>query len=128
MNDYSGLSEILYTGRGTSYNLGDNTGLRHVFVDSNNVVNGQTYYYAVVSYDHGDSELMVAPAECSKTITVNPETGEVLLDVNTVSIVPRPVTAGYVASALDSTGLVQIQGNGTGLVDIEIIDLSLIHI
>ncbi len=122
VNDYSGLSEILYTGRGTSYNLGDNTGLRHVFVDSNNVVNGQTYYYAVVSYDHGDSELMVAPAECSKTITVNPETGEVLLDVNTVSIVPRPVTAGYVASALDSTGLVQIQGNGTGLLDIEIID------
>ena len=47
-----------------------------MFVDSNNVVNGQTYYYAVVSYDHGDSELMVAPAECSKTITVNPETGE----------------------------------------------------
>ena len=42
----------------------------------------------MVSYDHGDSDLMVAPAECSKTITVNPETGEVLLDVNTVAVVP----------------------------------------
>jgi hypothetical protein len=122
VNDYSGLSTIPYTGRGTSYKLGDNTGLRHVFVDSNNVINGQTYYYAVVSYDHGDLELMVAPAECSKTITVNPETGEVLLDVNTVSIVPRTVSAGYVQSSIDSTGLIQNQGIGTGSVDIEIID------
>ena len=91
-------------------------------MDSNNVINGQNYYYAVVSYDHGDSELMVAPAECSKTITVNPETGEVLLDVNTVSIVPRTVSAGYVQSSIDSTGLIQNQGIGTGSVDIEIID------
>ena len=75
-----------------------------------------------MSYDHGDSELIVAPAECSKTITVNPETGEVLLDVNTVSIVPRTASAGYVQSSIDSTGLVQVQGNGTGLVDINIID------
>ena len=122
VNDYSGLSTIPYTGRGTSYNLGDNTGLRHVFVDSNNVINGQTYYYAVVSYDHGDSELIVAPVECSKTITVNPETGEVLLDVNTVAIVPRTTTAGYVQSSIDGSGLTQNQGNGTGLVDVEIID------
>ena len=122
VNDYSGLSSIPYSGRGISYNLGDNTGIRHVFVDSNNVVNGQTYYYAVVSYDHGDAELMVAPAECSKTITVNPETGEVLTDVNTMSIIPRPVTAGYVSSLIDGDGLVQIQGNGTGLGSLEIID------
>ena len=127
VNDYSGLSTIPYTGRGISYNLGDNTGLRHVFVDSNNVVNGQTYYYAVVSYDHGDAELMVAPAECSKTITVNPETGEVILDVNTISIVPRPVTAGYVSSAIDSNMIFQIQGNGTGLVDLNIIDHTAIE-
>ena len=98
-----------------------------MFVDSNNVINGQTYYYAVVSYDHGDSELIVAPAECSKTITVNPETGEVLLDVNTVSIVPRTVTAGYVQSSIDGSGLTQNQGNGTGLVDVEIIDHTAIQ-
>ena len=127
VNDYSGLSEILYTGRGTSYNLGDNTGLRHVFVDSNNVINGQTYYYAVVSYDHGDSELMVAPAECSKTITVNPETGEVLLDVNTVAVVPRTATAGYVESAIEGDELNQTQGNGTGLVHVEIIDHTVVQ-
>ena len=96
--------------------MGDNTGLRHVFVDSNNVINGQRYYYAVVSYDRGDAELRIAPVECSKTITVNPETGEVLLDVNTVAVVPRTMTAGYIASTFMDSLPDQIQG------------LSLIHI
>jgi hypothetical protein len=122
INDYYGLSPIEFAGRGVKYNLGENTGLRHIFVDSNNVVNGQTYYYAVVSYDHGDAELVVAPAECSKTITVNPETNEVLLDVNTVAIVPKAPTAGYVASSINEPGLEHIQGNGTGDVLVEIID------
>ena len=127
VNDYSGLSTIPYSGRGISYNLGDNTGLRHVFVDSNNVVNGQKYYYAVVSYDHGDAELLVAPVECSKTITVNPETGEVLLDVNTVAVVPRTMTAGYVASSFTDSLPTQIQGNGTGLINLDIIDHTAIE-
>ena len=60
-NEYHGLSNILYTGHGTPYNLGNNTGLRHTFIDSNKVVNGQNYYYAVVSYDHGDEDLIIAP-------------------------------------------------------------------
>ena len=93
-----------------------------MFVDSNNVVNGQKYYYAVVSYDHGDAELMVAPVECSKTITLNPETGEILLDVNTVAVVPRTMTTGYVASAITDNAPTQTQGNGTGLINLEIID------
>ena len=122
VNDYYGLSPIEFSGRGVKYNLGDNSGLRHVFVDSNNVVNGQTYYYAVVSYDHGDAELVVAPAECSKTITVNPETNEVMLDVNTVAIVPKAPTAGYVASSINEPGLEHIQGKGTGDVVADIID------
>lgn len=122
VNDYYGLSPIEFSGRGVKYNLGDNSGLRHVFVDSNNVVNGQTYYYAVVSYDHGDAELVVAPAECSKTITVNPETNEVMLDVNTVAIVPKAPTAGYVASSINEPGLEHIQGKGTGDVVVDIID------
>ena len=86
------------------------------------MVNGQKYYYAVVSYDHGDAELLVAPVECSKTITVNPETGEVLLDVNTVAVVPRTMTAGYVASSFNDSLPTQIQGNGTGLINLDIID------
>ena len=70
---------------------------------------------------------MVAPVECSKTITVNPETGEVLLDVNTVAVVPRTMTAGYVASTFKDSLPDQIQGNGTGLINLEIIDHTAIQ-
>jgi len=34
------------------FHLGDETGLQHSLIDSS-VQNGQTYYYAVVSYDQG---------------------------------------------------------------------------
>jgi hypothetical protein len=37
---------------GVSYNLGSDTGILHSFTDTD-VQNGQTYYYAVVSYDFG---------------------------------------------------------------------------
>ena len=124
VNDYFGLSEIEFSGRGIKYNMGDNTGLRHVFIDSNNVVNGQKYYYAVVSYDHGDVELKVPPAECSKTITVNPETNEIILDVNTIAIVPEAPAAGYVVSTILEPGVKQIQGRGTGEIVVDIIDHS----
>jgi hypothetical protein len=126
VNEYSGLSAIVYPGRGVSYNLGNNTGLRHSFVDSNNVINGQTYYYAVVSYDHGDDSLGIAPTECSRTITVNPETNEILLDVNTVQVVPRAPAAGYVQAQLQDNGesnrIAHTSGVATGDLRVEILD------
>ncbi len=126
VNDFSGLSTIPYPGRGVAYYLGSNTGLRHAFTDSNNVVNGQTYYYAVVSYDHGDLVQEIAPTECSKNITLNPETNELILDVNTVRAIPRAPSAGYVASALAdngaANGIAHDSGVATGAVRVEIVD------
>ena len=122
VNDYSGLSNIPYGDRGVFYNLGSNTGLRHSFIDSNNVINGQTYYYAVVSYDHGDDSLGIAPSECSKTITLNPETNEVILDVNTKQIVPRVPTAGYVPGNINENFIEHVSGVATGTIVIEVID------
>ncbi len=37
---------------GIAFNLGDDTGLAHSWID-NTVQNGRTYYYAVVAYDYG---------------------------------------------------------------------------
>jgi hypothetical protein len=122
VNDYSGLSSIPYTGHGTPYNLGSNTGIQHSFVDSNNVINGQVYYYAVVSYDHGDDSLQIAPAECAKQITLNPESNEIFLDVNTVQIIPRAPAAGYSVGGLTSAGIFHEEGVATGEISIEIID------
>ena len=61
--------------------------------------------------------------ECSKTITVNPETNEVLLDVNTIAIVPKAPTAGYVASSINEPGLEPyLEGKVQVIVVVDIID------
>ena len=73
VNDWLGYHPISYQGRGLNYYLGDNSGLVHSFVDSNEVRNGQTYYYAVVAYDHGDS-LGIPPSETTKKISKDPIT------------------------------------------------------
>lgn len=122
INEYSGFSNIPFTGRGVYYKLGSNTGLRHSFVDSNNVINGQTYYYAVVSYDHGDDSLMIAPVECSKRITVDPERNEILLDVNTIMVVPRAPAAGYQPGVVENNWIAHLAGVATGKIQIEILD------
>ncbi|KAA3615277.1 MAG: hypothetical protein DWQ05_14540 [Calditrichaeota bacterium] len=126
INDYSGLSNILFQSRGIAYNLGNNTGLQHSFVDENNVRNGQTYYYAVVSYDHGSDSLGVPPSECSKTITVNPETNEIIFDVNTAQAVPRVAAAGFEDGHLQDTGtsnnIIHESGSATGIFKVDVID------
>ena len=121
INDYYGLSPIEYPGRGTSYILGDNTGLVHSFIDSNNVYNGQNYYYAVVSYDHGDTELKIPPSECSKTITINPETNELILDVNTAKIMPRSPSPGYVPGNILDNYIQHKAGVATGSIHLEVV-------
>jgi len=120
-NDYYGLSSVVYPGRGTFYDLGDNTGLIHSFIDSNNVINGQTYYYTVVSYDHGDVDLQIPPSECSKTITVNPETNELILDVNTRRVIPRSPSTGYVPGNIYNGFIAHPSGVSTGTIQLEVV-------
>ena len=121
-NDYFGMSDVVYPGRGAYYTLGDNTGLVHSYVDSNNVVNGQTYYYAVVSYDHGSSELQIPPSECSKTITLNPTTNELITDVNTVRVIPSSPAIGMISGDIKDNNLIHKAGVTTGEIFLDIID------
>jgi hypothetical protein len=110
---WKGYSPVPYQDRGISYYLGDNTGLVHSFIDSNNVVNGQTYFYAVVSYDHGDSS-EIPPTECTKKVTVDPITAQYTLDVNTVMVIPGPRAGGYIAPAIQASNVTHQTGIGTG--------------
>ena len=121
-NDYFGMSSVVYPGRGAYYTLGDNTGLVHSYVDSNNVLNGQTYYYAVVSYDHGSEELQIPPSECSKTITLNPTTNELIIDVNTIRIVPSTPAIGLVRGTIKDNWIEPIAGVTTGKIILDIVD------
>ena len=50
LNENSGFTDFGMV-NGAGYNLGNNTGINHIFVD-NTVQNGRTYYYAVVAYDY----------------------------------------------------------------------------
>ena len=121
-NDYFGMSSVVYPGRGAYYSLGDNTGLVHSYVDSNNVLNGQTYYYAVVSYDHGSEALQIPPSECSKTITVNPTTNELIIDVNTIRIVPSTPAIGLVRGTIKDNLIEHRAGVTTGEITLDIVD------
>jgi hypothetical protein len=76
INEYSGLAEKEYDGRGIKYYLGDNSGLQHEYVDST-VQNGITYYYAVVAYDRGTPE--IPPTETQSVIQEDPLTGALIL-------------------------------------------------
>ena len=81
------------------FDLGDDAGLQHSFIDST-VQNGQTYYYAVVSYDQGFTTttiqgefLGIPPSECTSIIKVDIN-GQAKTDINTAIVTPRPRQPG----------------------------------
>jgi hypothetical protein len=109
---------------GALFFLGDDSGLQHSFTDST-VQNGQTYSYAVVSYDRGfttttiEGEFLgIPPSECTSIIKVDIN-GRVKTDVNTAVVTPRAPAAGYVAPELPP---VAVSGPGTGTVVAHILD------
>lgn len=117
-----GLQEIDV--QGVKFNLGDDTGLRYVYVDTE-VDNGQTYYYAVVSYDYGlvDTSVVdvvegIPPSECPSVIKVD-ISGNVQTDINTAVIVPRAPAAGYIEPGID--GEINRDAIGTGDLDLKFI-------
>ncbi len=125
VNGIKGLATVPYPGRGVAYYLGDDTGLRHSYVDST-VKNGVTYYYAVVSYDHGDyprgERAGIPPTESSKSITE--EQGRLVFDVNTVAVTPNPPALGYVPPELVDNEVKHTAGPGTGSVAARILDVT----
>lgn len=125
-NDIVGPASVPYNQRGISYYMGDDTGIRHSYVDSNNVINGQTYFYAIVAYDRGSDSLRIAPSECSKIITYNPLTDKYSFDINTGSVIPRVKAAGYQQAEIkngdDNNGFVREEGFSTGTFNLKILD------
>lgn len=104
---------------GTTYYLGDNTGIINKFVDSN-VVAGVTYYYAVCAYDAGEEALEIFPSENSKFI-FREATGNIQTDDNTGYITPGRRPTGYESADLEDFKISE-NYRGTGDVEIEIID------
>jgi len=125
VNQFQGLSEVEFAGRGVRFNLGQNSGLVHSFVDSNNVQNGVTYFYAVTSYDHGDVAAQLSPTESQRTIQRDAVTRLFTFDINTAQVVPGDEPIGFVEPKLDgSEGNLanQVIGNATGSVAVQFLE------
>ena len=120
-NDVQGFFDLNY--QGVCFYMGDNKGLKHSWTDYD-VMNGQTYYYAVVSYDRGDASIGLYPSECTKVI-VRDAAGNITLDINTVEVTPGTTVAGYIAAEVVDT-IFHAEGNATGLVYTEIVDPNLV--
>ena len=107
---------------GARFNRGDETGLKHQWTDYD-VNNGQTYYYAVVSYDQGDpeyGEFGLPPTECTSTISVDAFGNVIATDINTAAVVPNATAAGYKAPEIINFS--HVRGPGTGEIWLEILD------
>jgi hypothetical protein len=122
---------------GIQFDMGEDTGVRHHYVDTE-VQNGQTYYYAIASYDRGYSDdfyqlglsekeglLEVAPAECIYVVDIS-ASGEVLaLGPNVAGVVPNAPVAGYVAPNTPPSGFEFVEhdsGAATGDIIVTYID------
>ncbi|MGE5683246.1 MAG: hypothetical protein ACM34K_20480, partial [Bacillota bacterium] len=127
VDDFSGLAQKEYEGRGVKFNLGENTGLVHEYVDST-VQNGITYYYAVVAYDRGainkTTKLMeLPPTETQAVIQQDPLTGKLVFDVNTAEVTPGPLGSGVSEAEAGIGGLPKVlSGNATGQVFIKVLE------
>jgi hypothetical protein len=122
VNDIRGFSEL--TVDGTAYWLGQDTGITHTFTDST-VTNGQTYYYAVTSYDRGSEEFNFFPSENAITISRTPR-GGTILPQNAVEVRPNAPVPGYVGAAIEEGSIEHASGTGTGDVAIRILNSALV--
>ncbi|MCH7495152.1 MAG: hypothetical protein IH825_03525, partial [Candidatus Marinimicrobia bacterium] len=109
---------------GIQFDMGDDTGLVHTWTDTT-VQNGQTYYYAVVSYDRGFPPPIqggegLPPTESTSIINIDNLGNVTKTDVNTAVVIPNAPAGGYRMPELKE--IVHLEGPGTGIVTVEIID------
>lgn len=102
---------------GLEYYLGNDTGLRHYFVD-NTVQNGRTYYYALVAYDYGIQGvgalgLSMSPSESNTIISLDESENVIGVGQNVQIVTPHQNAAGYTPPNLTITDPQDIQSNAT---------------
>ena len=100
----------------SNFYLGNNTGIKHTFIDST-VVNGAEYWYSVTAYDRGDVTTGLPALESSRGVT--PEEG------NVVSIIPAGPSSGLQSSVIpEGDSLAPIGGVCHSRVSLRVMDQS----
>jgi len=79
---------------GIQYWLGDESGLRHSYID-NNVQNGRTYYYVLVAYDYGLPDREIGPTENTFILEVDENENIIRISQNVAVVKPHQFAAGY---------------------------------
>ena len=123
INGIKGLfvsSPILYElTSGAPFNLGSDNGIQNFYVD-NDVINGRTYYYALVAYDRGEATKDIFPSENTRFISKD-ALGRISTDINTVSVIPNAPVAGYVPPS-SGVELTRTSGVSTRVPYYEVLD------
>lgn len=125
---------------GVHYYMGDDTGIQHSYVDTD-VINGRTYYYAVIAYDAGydntyfdegisrlENLFPISPSESPASITLTQ--GVITnFDPNTVEVRPNPPASDVILGDIDVDFLNRVNqenGKATGVVKAAIVDENLL--
>lgn len=135
-NGLQGPHPIGYNG--VQFDMGEDSGLKYIYTDSNNVINGQKYYYAVTAYDKGydldfyenqispsDNLQPIAPSECSITLDLDYKGNVVSLSENAAIVVPNSEALGYIPPNFVNEGqrfISHEKGYGSGNIMIDVID------
>ncbi len=117
LNDgVKGLSSVDING--VKFYLGNDTGLKHSFVD-HDVVNGQRYFYAVTAYNFGYAGANIPPAETPIQVNVLTD-GTMTFGKNVAVVRPTPRAAGYLPAEVES--FTHTSGGANGTIGIQVID------
>lgn len=83
---------------GVEYYLGDDTGIKHYYIDED-VDNGRTYYYVLVAYDYGLPDVGdgISPSENSFVLSLDESEDVVDISKNVAIVKPQQFAAGYVS-------------------------------
>jgi len=79
---------------GIQYWLGDDSGIRHSFID-NEVQNGRTYYYVLVAYDYGLPDREIGPTENTFILEIDENENVRRVSQNVAIVKPHQFSAGY---------------------------------
>ncbi len=98
---------------GELYYLGEDTGIRHYFVD-NEVENGRTYYYGLVAYDYGIDaiEVSIMPTENNVVIDLDEAENIVFTGRNVQVVTPQQKAAGYIPPEIEMVEGTELMGSG----------------
>ncbi len=111
---------------GLLYNLGDDTGIRHFFVDEE-VLNGKTYYYGLAAYDYGIQSpglSGVGPAENNLVINLDENENIIFIGRNVKIVTPYQAAADYLPPSVNFENT-QTLGRGVDITPLVISDEAL---